>query len=141
MKQQFFKIRNILTGLTLSACMVAIAMPASAKPKKNEINTSAIQPIVKYIGSDPGSSLFSVKMNTETSVYFQLVIKDGEGNELFRQGYESSKFEQYFKMVNEGTGDEMNLSFSIEILPGGEVYTFQASSPSPLVKDVIITKQ
>src|SRR6186713_3223478 len=115
MKQQFFKIRNILAGLTLSVCMVAVAIPASAKQKKAEINTSTIQPVVKYIGSDAGSSLFSVQMNTEAPVYFQVVIKDSEGNELFRQGYESSKFEQHFKLVNEGLDDAMDLSFSIEI--------------------------
>jgi hypothetical protein len=140
MKHTFLSARNIFVAITLSAAFVAISVPASAKEKKAPISFSAAQPSIKYIGSDKSSSLFLIEMNTNEPVLFQLVVKDADGTELYRQAYETTRFQKYFKLVNEGDAKAMNIQFSLEPIVGGEKITYTAISSSPLNEDVVISK-
>ena len=140
MKHTFLSIRNIFAAITLSAAFVAISVPASAKEKKASISFSTAQPTIKYIGSDKSSSLFLIEMNTNETVYFHLVVRDADGTELYRQAYESTKFQKYFKLVNEGDAKALNIQFSLEPLVGGEKVSYSATSSSPLNEEVVISK-
>jgi len=140
MKHTILNIRNIFAAITLSAAFVAISVPASAKEKKAPISFSTVQPTIKYIGSDKSSSLFLIEMNTDEPVYFHLVVKDADGTELYRQAFESTKFQKYFKLVNEGEGKAINVQFSLEPLVGADKVSFSATSSSPLNEDVVISR-
>ena len=140
MKHTFLNVRNIFAAITLSAAFAAISIPASAKEKKAPIAFSTVQPSIKYIGSDKSSSLFLIEMTTVEPVFFYLVVRDADGTELYRQAYESAKFQKYFKLVNEGDSKAINVQFSLEPVVGDDKVTFKATSSSPLNEDVVISK-
>lgn len=140
MKKQSFKFRTILTGLALASVMAVATVPASAKDKKQDSVSASITPVVEYIGSDDNSSLFTVAFGNATPVKFELTVNDAQGTQIFSQEFEAAKFSKYFKLVNEGTGDSQDLSFTIHIFPNGATHTFNVSNSTKLEKNVTVTK-
>lgn len=139
MKQTFFKLRTIFTGLALSVAIILVAQPASAKDKKQD-STVSISPVVEFIGSDENISLFSLTMDNATPVKFELVVSDANGAQVFIQEFEAAKFSKYFKLVNEGGGDNQDFTFTVRTLPNGIAHVFNATSSTRLQKNVTITK-
>lgn len=142
MKKHSFKIRTILVGLLTTLVTVTFTVPAFANRKTQSAKLAAItQPAVKFLGTEDNSSLFSVALANETPVKFALTIKDAEGEVIFSETYEASKFSKVFKLVNAGdTNNSLGVSFQIQELPNGAAHTFDVSTETEYVKEVEITK-
>lgn len=142
MKKHSFKIRSIAVGLLASLLTLTISVPALANRKVQADSASqAIQPSVTFLRSEDNSSLFTVSLENETPVKFELVIKDAVGEEIFKETYETSKFSKVFKVVNESViSDPLGLSFQIRVLPNGVKHNFEVSTTIEHVKEIEITK-
>jgi hypothetical protein len=142
MNKHFFKIRTILVGLLATFVTVSISVPAMAN-KKNKIETAlaTIQPAVTFLGTENNNSLFSVAIDSEEPVKFELSITDAEGEIIYKQAFEASKFVKVFKLVNEGSSENSaGLSFHIQEKLSGVQHNFDVSSTTQIVNEVAITK-
>ena len=142
MKKNSFKIRTILVGLLATFATVSISVPAMANRKSQPASpVHTIQPTVKFLGSENNSSLFSVAFNNDAPVKFDVIIQDADGEVIFNQTFESSKFAKTFKLVNENTdANPEGLSFHIQVKPTGEQHSFEVSNETELVTEVEIVK-
>ena len=142
MNKHSYKIRTILVGLLATVVTIGISVPATANNKtKIENAVKSIQPTVTFLGTENNQSLFSVALDNEEPVKFELSIKDAAGETIYKQAYEASKFVKVFKMVNEGTTENpVGLSFHIQFKPSGVQNNFEVSSTTEVVNEVAITK-
>jgi len=142
MKKHFFKIRSIAVGLLATFVTLTISVPALANRKiQADSIAQAIQPSVTFLRSEDNSPLFTISLENETPVKFELIIKDATGEEIFKEIYETAKFLKVFKLVDENvTGDPLGLSFQVQVLPNGVKHNFEVSGTTEYVKEVEITK-
>lgn len=139
MKQQFFRLNNIVKAFFISGLLLQATIPVFAKENKKEVAAAiTTQPNVQYLGSDNTSSRFAVQFNTSTPVTFDVIIKDASGYELYRNKFEASKFNKVFQLVNEN-GDNADLSFFIHVA-GGKDYEFTVNNTVDYVKEIQISK-
>jgi hypothetical protein len=142
MKKKSYKIRTILVGLLATLISIVCSVPALANQKNNAAaSLQTIQPTVKFVGSENGNALFSVVFENEVPVKFEIAIEDAQGEIIFKQTYEASKFSKVFKLVNEVPGNNPSgLSFKIQVLPTGVIHNFEISSTIKTFNEVAITK-
>ena len=142
MKKKSYKIRTILVGLLATLSSIVFSVPAIANQKGNgAASEQTIQPTVTFIGSEHGDALFSVAFENEAQVKFEIAIEDAQGEIIFSQTYEASKFSKLFKLVNEVPGgNPSGLSFKIHVLPTGVIHNFEISSTIKTFNEVAITK-
>ncbi|CAN5799399.1 hypothetical protein BH10BAC3_BH10BAC3_17940 [soil metagenome] len=141
MNKYSFKIRTILVGLLTTFATVSISVPAMANKKKIESALATIQPRVTFLGTENNSILFSVAIDSEEPVKFELSITDAEGEVIYKKAYEALKFVKVFKLVNEALSENpIGLSFYIKEKVSGVQHNFDASSTTEIVNEVAITK-
>lgn len=142
MNKHSFKIRTVLIGLLATFATISISVPAMAgKKTKIETAVASIQPTVTFLGTENNNTLFSVAIDSEEPVKFELSITDAEGDVIYKQAYEASKFAKVFKLVNEGLSENpVGLSFHIQEKLSGVQHNFDVSSTTQIVNEVAITK-
>jgi hypothetical protein len=134
MNKHSFKIRTILVGLLATFATVSISVPAMAHKTKIETSLASIQPTVTFLGTENNNSLFSVAIDNEEPVKFELSITDAEGEIIYQQAYEGSKFTKVFKLVNEGFSENpVGLSFHIQEKLSGVQHNFEVSSTTHII--------
>jgi hypothetical protein len=141
MKHAFLNLKTIFLCLGVTGFMAIISSPAIARGKKNNTITAvSSQPAVTYVNTDATGSTFKVTFDTESKAKFELSVQDVNGNVLFKGIYESDKFSKYIKLLDEGF-DVTDLSFSIRVIPNGQVHNFNVNANTVFIKDVIVKKQ
>ncbi|MES2647723.1 MAG: hypothetical protein V4717_12650 [Bacteroidota bacterium] len=141
MKHTFVSLKTTLFCLGITGFMATISSPVMAHGNKdNNITAVSSQPAVSYVNTDDAGSTFRVTFDTQTKAKFELSVQDANGNILFKGIYESDKFSKYIKLLEEGV-DIADLSFSIRVITTGQVHTFNVSSNTVLIKDVVVKKQ
>ena len=140
MKQHSFKLRTSATVLALSGLMIMTSIPSFAHSSKIEIISSeAIQPAVKYIGTDDKGAGFAVKFDATAPVKFELTIKDKLGIVLFTKVFESASFSKTFRLMMDDSYN-LEVSFTIKTLPDGNEHTFNVSTEEKTTTEVAVTK-
>lgn len=138
MNRQFFKISSILRGFLLTG-FIAVSSWAFAAGSTKSNGGENVHPTVKYLGAVNNSTLIEVAFNPEKETEFDLVIKDPNGDQLFREHLVASNFSKVFKLVNENGDPVDNLAFQIET-GGDTTYRFTINSSVSIVREVEITK-
>jgi hypothetical protein len=140
MKQHSFKLRTSATVLALSGLMIMTSIPSFAHSNKIEILSSeAIQPTVKYIGTDDKGAGFAVKFDATVPVKFELTIKDKSGIVLYTRVFESASFSKTFRLMMDDSYN-LKVSFTIKTLPDGSEHTFNVNTEEKTITDVAVTK-
>ena len=144
MNKHSFKIRTVLVGLLATFVTVSISVPAMANNKTKVVavqQTTTQAPAVTYLGSENNTSLFSIAFNNDSTVKFDVIIRDADGDAIYNETYEASAFAKTFKLVNNGiNAGPAGLTFTIQVKPSGEQYSFEVSSETEAVKQVEIVK-
>jgi hypothetical protein len=132
-------INKMVLGLALVASLVAVVAPAQAKSKKQAPIALNIEPTIKFIANDGGSSTFNVKFNSEKAINFELIIKNEEGSVLYSQQFETANFSKFVKFVHD-SDDEVNAIFTIRDLSTGAEQSYTTASTTTTVRTVAVTK-
>ena len=130
-----------ITAFAFAAAMCAFSAPAFANKKQDAVNaTVANEPVVAFVGNDANSSTFHVSFKNGGRVKFELLVRDVNGDVLYRNNLETENSSTYFKLLNQDYGTDRH-ELSIRVLPEGKVHTFEVSSNVKTVKNVIVVKQ
>ena len=141
MKHTYFNLKTILFCLCVTTFMATTSTTVIARGKKDHsISTISSQPAVTYVKTDATGSTFKVTFDTESKAKFELSVLDVNGNVLFKGIYDSDNFSKNIRLLDEGY-DVTNLSFSIRVIPTGQVHNFKVSTNTVIIKDVIVKKQ
>ena len=142
MKKTSFKIRTILVGLLATIVTVSFTTPVFAANKTKARALPAVsQPVVKFLSGDYSQSLFSVTLENEKPVKFEVTIQDETGVQLFKDTYDAASFSKVFQLVNEGGENNIPaFTFQVKELQTGVTHNFVVSSKTAYVKEVEITK-
>ncbi len=137
MKKNSFKIfvRKIAGALFISA-FISATVAAAQIPVNTAFHETVVS--VKYLGADNDSYVFNVAYNNESGEKFLLRITDADGNTLFAGTYTDKKFDKRFKLLKEGSDGK--LKFVIKNLKDNSVQTFEVTTTSQVVEDVVIRK-
>jgi hypothetical protein len=137
MNKNSFKIfvRRIAGAVLFSALVSAAAGAAEMAVNKAFHETVAT---VKYVGGDNESYVFNVAYNNESGQKFLLRITDADDNTLFAGTYTDKKFDKRFKLLKEESDGK--LKFVIKNLKDNSVQTFEVTTTSQVVEDVVIKK-
>ena len=135
MKKNSFKIFiKRIAGAILISTFVSVG--AAAMPVDTDFHETIIT--VKYLGIDNESYVFNVAYNNENGEKFLLRITDADGNTLFAGTYTDKKFDKRFRLLKEGSDGK--LKFVIRNLKDHSVQTFEVTTTSQVVEDVVIKK-
>jgi len=137
MKKHSFKV---FTKRNLSALLIAALISANTNAAEMPVPISFIESTatVKYLGADSNSYTFNVAYNNEGGEKFSLRITDEAGNTLFTGTYSDKKFDKRFKLMKEDVDGKVN--FVIKNLKDNSVQTFQVTTTTQVVEDVVIKK-
>jgi hypothetical protein len=137
MKKHSFRI---LLKRSISALLIAALISANTNASEIQAHTALHESTatVKYIGADSNSYTFNVAYNNEGGEKFSLRIMDEAGNTLFTGTYSDKKFDKRFKLMKEDVDGK--LSFVIKNFKDNSVQTFQVTTTSQTVEDVVIKK-
>lgn len=130
-------MNKVVLGIAVVASLVAVAAPAQAKDKKQA--TLNIEPSIKFVETDGGTSTFNVKFTSEKPVTFELSIRNEEGTTLYSQQFESASFNKFVKFVHDN-GDDVKAIFTIRDLSTGAEQSYETASTTTTVKTVAVTK-
>jgi hypothetical protein len=137
MKKNSFKIFAKRTaGAVLISAFIFANAGAVEMPVKTAFHENAAT--VKYLGADNESYIFNVAYNNESGEKFLLRITDAEENTLFTGTYTDKKFDKRFKLLKEGSDGK--LKFIIRDLKDNSVQTFEVTTTSQVVEDVVVKK-
>jgi parvulin-like peptidyl-prolyl isomerase len=130
-----------ITAIAFAAAMCAFSAPAFANKKQDAVNAPAANvPEVAFVGNDANSSTFYVSFKNGGKVKFELMVRDVNGDVLYRNDLETENSSTYFKLLNQDYGNDKH-EISIRVLPDGKVHTFEVNSNVKTVKNVIVVKQ
>ena len=130
-----------ITAIAFAAAMCAYSAPAFANKKQDAVNAPvASVPDVAFVGNDANGSTFQVSFKNGGKVKFELMVRDVNGDVLYRNDLETENSASYFKLLNQEYGSDRH-ELSIRVLPEGKVHTFEVSSNVKTVKNVIVVKQ
>lgn len=133
-------MNKVVLGIAVVASLVAVAAPAQAKDKKQATPVALnIEPSIKFVETDGGTSTFNVKFNSEKTVNFELTIRNEEGSVLYSQQFETTNFSKFVKFVHEN-GDDVKATFTIRDLNTGAEQTYGTASTTTTIKTVNVTK-
>ena len=137
MKKNSFKIfvRKIAGAILISA-FVSAGVGAAEMPANIAFHETIAT--VKYLGIDNESYVFNVAYNNESGEKFLLRITDADGNTLFAGTYTDKKFDKRFKVMKEESDGK--LKFVIRNLKDNSVQTFEVTTTSKVVEDVVVRK-
>ena len=140
MKRIQFSIRKTVVAVLMGGFALTAAVPALAKDKKQTAPAVLnIEPAIQFTGSDDASSTFHIRFENEKAVKFELSIRDINGELLFTQEFEASKFSKFVKFVH-NDGEDVAALFTFRDLATGAEQTYEASSTVKTVKNVVVTK-
>jgi hypothetical protein len=102
--------------------------------------TDSLPVSLKYIGNIHNQPLYQLSFagNPEEND-FTIVVKDNEGNSLYRENIKGEKFYKKFLLNNEEIGDE-KISFEIFSKKSGKSVTFEVTRQSRFVEEMVINK-
>jgi len=127
--------------IAISALVLLATAPSFASKNVIEILSGpAIQPTVKYVGSDEKGSSYLVTLNAPEVVKFQVEIKDKSGMTLFTKVFEASNFSKTFKVLDE-ENNTSGLTINIISLSDGKVNSFKVTTEEKAVTEVSIVKE
>ena len=137
MKKYSFKILSKRSlSAVLIAALISVNTNAAEIPARTAFHESTAT--VKYLGSDSNSYTFNVAYLNEGGEKFSLRIIDEAGNTLFTGTYSDKKFAKRFRLMKEDVDGKLN--FVIKNLKDNSVQTFQVTTTSQIVEDVVIKK-
>ena len=126
--------------IAISALVLFATSPSFAGKNVIEIlSAPAIQPAVKYVGSDETGSSYLVTLNAPEAVKFDVQIKDRTGMVLFTKSFEASNFSKTFKVVDEDNNTS-ELTISI-ITTDGKVNSFKVSTEEKSITEISVVKE
>lgn len=128
---KLFRRSLFLATSFLLPVMWANAQEATAAPLTGNA-------VVRHIESQGTTSSFLVLVPNEAGEKFNLVIKNAAGDILFTEIYDDKNFNRRYLL----TGIESNarLQFIIRSLKDRKMQTFEASSITRVVEDVVVTR-
>lgn len=124
---------------------VLIATPAISKANNdNKDKKEKAAPIaksqvsVKYAGVEENNVLFRVQFHNPTGQRFHLIIKNDNGDEIYRGKYNDVHFSKTIRLVNDE--EEMNPTFIISTLDQDISNSFAINTSVEAAKEAVVTK-
>jgi hypothetical protein len=94
--------------------------------------------LVKYLGTQDDLVLFNVAYKNPQGAVFNLVVKDQDGNELYKNVYHDKNFFKQFRLPR---ADRSRITFIIRSSKETEIVkTFEINVNSRYVEDIAIKK-
>jgi hypothetical protein len=103
----------------------SFAGTSKEKHSKSENTISETQVDVQYIGSDESAFTFKVKFDNSAAQKFTLIVKNDEGDIIYRKEYSDVHFSRTIRLVkSEIDTTEINPTFAVRIGKGSVERSF-----------------
>jgi hypothetical protein len=114
--------------------MLIIINTSILKAEANPIDSPAV---VKYLGKEGSMNIFQVRYENLSGAPYLIIVKDEDGNTLFKEIFDTKQFDKKFKLVNL---DNEKVTFIIKRVNDIRQETFEVNYNTRVVEDVIVKK-
>ncbi|HEV7621953.1 MAG TPA: hypothetical protein VGO09_09475, partial [Flavisolibacter sp.] len=129
--------RNIFLPALLLGLLITEITPAQAQ---TQITASAFsKPAVKYLGKENNQLVFQLDFDNTTNEYFNVAIKDEDGNLIYMDRFKDKKFSKKF-LVNQSEYGTMKLTFLVSTQNDKQAQVFTVNTNTRVIDDVVVTK-
>jgi hypothetical protein len=135
MKKQMSSVASFFLRIGFVAFMFMGIVPAFAQEGIGEGSTPVS---IRYIGKLNDQPVFQIEFDNQNEEYFNVSIRDEEGNILFSEKSKDKKFSRRFQLDKDV--NNVKLTFSLRTDKQKQSQVFEVNSNYRVVEDVVVTK-
>ena len=135
MKKQFSSVASLVVRFGLVAVLMVGIVPGFAQGNATEEPTPVS---IRYIGKLNDQPVFQIEFNNQNEEYFNVSIRDEEGNVLFYEKSKDKKFSRKFQLDKDV--NNVKLTFSLKTENQKQSQVFEVNNNYRVVEDVVVTR-
>ncbi len=146
MKKQLMRVVNttLLSKFFKTTAVVfllsggyAVAQSRTVSAPIEYAGTGIGKTVINHLSSDNQSMLFEVKVENAGGENFTIVVKDDEGNTLYRNAFTEKNFTKKFRLPK---AEATKITFQIRSSSGNMAESFEINSNTRMVEEVVVKK-
>jgi hypothetical protein len=147
MKKQFMRVvnTNLFSKFIRSTIIVfMLAGAVNAEAQATVVSEMYTEPgagvgntVITHVATNSEAIFFDVKIENAAGERFLIIIKDNEGNTLYRAAYSDKDFKKTFRLPK---GESEKITFLVKSDSGTKSESFEINSNTRLVEEVIVKK-
>ena len=140
MNQHFFSIKNVVKQLFIAGLIAFVSLPVFANKYKQRVEAANnARPTVQVSKADESTTILNVQFDTNTTLKYDIIIRDEAGNLIYRKTYQTSTAARQFKLVEEPESSDSNVSVAIQ-LADGKQFNYLINNTIDVVKDTRVSR-
>lgn len=118
---------------------IVLALVASENIYSQQTNEKQNVPVVNYLGKSNGQPMVQVDFENKEGLTYEMSVKDPQGNILYSNRFNDSKFSKTFQVAQEEPGD-VKLTFTFSSAKSKQSKVIEINTYTSIKNDFLITR-